>query len=75
MLIITRKKSETIKIADNVEVKVLSLKGDKVRIGITAPDNVPVHRSEIYYRTKSQLKNNKNIVAKYSFDNTRNSIA
>lgn len=75
MLIITRKKSETIKIADNVEVKVLSLKGDKVRIGITAPDNVPVHRSEIYYRIKSQLKNNKNIVANNSIDNTGNSIA
>ena len=54
MLILTRKPTETIKIADNVDVVVLSVKGDRVRIGINAPKNVPIHRSEIYQLIKSQ---------------------
>jgi len=54
MLILTRKTSETIKISDDVEVVVLSVKGEKVRIGINAPQSVAVHRSEIYHQIKSQ---------------------
>ena len=61
MLILTRKTNEIIRIADDVEVKVLSVKGSQVRIGITAPKNIPVHRSEIYQRIKAE-SNDDNVV-------------
>jgi len=48
MLVLTRKTSESIMIGDDVEVTVLSSEGGKVRLGIQAPANVPVHRTEIY---------------------------
>lgn len=58
MLILTRKTSETIRISDNVEVVVLSVNGDKVRIGINAPKTIPVHRAEIYEKINSQKDKN-----------------
>lgn len=48
MLVLTRKSNQSIMIGDNVEVSVLSVMGDKVRIGIQAPQEVPVFRTEIY---------------------------
>ncbi|MHB1537622.1 MAG: carbon storage regulator CsrA [Solirubrobacteraceae bacterium] len=48
MLVLTRKSNESIMIGDEIEVSVLSVAGDKVRIGIQAPANVPVFRTEIY---------------------------
>lgn len=48
MLVITRKRNETIVIGDGIEVTVLRLGRDTVRIGITAPSIVPVHRREVY---------------------------
>lgn len=48
MLVLTRKSNESIMIGDDVEVTVLSVIGDKVRIGIQAPGDVPVFRTEIY---------------------------
>lgn len=50
MLILTRRLGETIRIGDDIEVTVLSVKGASVRIGITAPASVAVHREEIYTR-------------------------
>jgi carbon storage regulator len=50
MLILTRRVSETLIINDNITVTVLGIKGHQVRLGITAPRNVPVHREEIYQR-------------------------
>ncbi len=44
MLILTRRIGETVKIGDEIEVTVLGVKGNQVRLGITAPKNVPVHR-------------------------------
>jgi carbon storage regulator len=52
MLILTRRVGETLKIGEEIEVTVLSLKGNQVRIGITAPKDVPLHREEIYNRIK-----------------------
>jgi carbon storage regulator len=54
MLVLTRKNRQSIMIGDDVEVTVLSSDGAKVRLGISAPADVPVHRSEIYLEIKSQ---------------------
>jgi carbon storage regulator len=48
MLVLSRKKNESIVIDGNIVVTVVEIKGDKVRLGITAPTEVPVHRSEVF---------------------------
>ncbi len=48
MLVLTRKSNQSIMIGDDVEVSVLSVMGEKVRIGIQAPQDIPVFRKEIY---------------------------
>lgn len=50
MLILTRRIGESIIIQDDIEVVVLAVKGNQVRLGIQAPDSVSVHREEIYSR-------------------------
>ncbi len=54
MLILTRRVGETLNIGDDVQVTVLAIKGNQVRIGINAPKEVPVHREEIYERIKKE---------------------
>ena len=48
MLVLSRKKNESIVINDNITIVVVEVRGDKVRLGIDAPKEVPVHRKEIY---------------------------
>ncbi len=48
MLVLTRKSNQSIMIGDEIEISVLSVMGDKVRIGIQAPRAVPVYRREVY---------------------------
>lgn len=48
MLVLSRHRDETIMIGDNIEITVVDIKGDKVRIGINAPREVQVHRKEVY---------------------------
>jgi carbon storage regulator len=48
MLVLSRQRSETIMIGDDIEVTVVDIRGDKVRLGITAPREVSVHRKEVY---------------------------
>jgi carbon storage regulator len=52
MLVLTRKKGETIRIGDDIEVIVLSIEGDTVKLGIAAPRTLPVHRLEVYQAIK-----------------------
>jgi carbon storage regulator len=54
MLVLTRKSNQSIMIGDDIEVSVLSVVGEKVRIGIQAPQNVPVFRTEIYLEIQRQ---------------------
>ncbi len=48
MLVLSRQKDESIVIGDDIEITIVDVRGDKVRLGITAPRNIPVHRREIY---------------------------
>ena len=48
MLILTRKKGESIKIGDDIEIFVTEVKGDKVRLGISAPEDMKISRTELY---------------------------
>ncbi|WP_339215268.1 carbon storage regulator CsrA [Solibacillus sp. FSL W8-0372] len=56
MLVLTRKKGETIMIGDQIEVKVISVDGDQVKLGIVAPKSVKVHRSEVFEAIQQQNK-------------------
>ena len=48
MLVLSRQRDESIMIGDDVEITIVDVRGDKVRLGITAPKCIPVHRREIY---------------------------
>lgn len=48
MLVLSRKRDEEINIGDNIVITIVDIRGDKVRVGITAPTTVPVHRKEVY---------------------------
>jgi carbon storage regulator len=54
MLVLTRKSKQSIMIGDDIEVSVLAVMGDKVRIGIEAPRSVPVFRTEVYVDMRSR---------------------
>lgn len=53
MLVLSRKKSESIIVDDSIRITVVEVRGDKVRLGIEAPKDVPVHRSEVYEAIRS----------------------
>ena len=48
MLVLSRKKNESVVVNDNITIVVVEIRGDKVRLGIEAPKDVPVHRKEIF---------------------------
>lgn len=48
MLVLSRKRSESIVVNDTIKITVVEIRGDKVRLGIDAPRDVPVHRSEVF---------------------------
>lgn len=56
MLALSRKKDEAIIINDDVEVTVIEIKGDQVKLGITAPKSVPIYRKEVYVQIKDANK-------------------
>ena len=60
MLVLSRQKDESIIIGDDVEITIVDARGDKVRLGITAPRSISVHRKEVYeaiQREKSEKQN------------------
>ena len=52
MLVLTRKVGEQIFIGEDIRVTVVGIRGEKVRLGFTAPDEVPIHREEVYRRIR-----------------------
>lgn len=56
MLILTRKKDESIMIDDRIEVKVIGIEDGKVRLGISAPKDVTIHRKEVYLEIQQENK-------------------
>lgn len=55
MLILTRRRSESLRIGDDVTVTILGLKGNQVRIGVSAPKSITVHREEVYHRIRREI--------------------
>ena len=56
MLALTRKKGESLVINHNIEITVLEIRGDQVKIGITAPKELPVYRKEVYIQIEEENK-------------------
>ena len=67
MLILTRRVGESLMIGDEVTVTVLGVKGSQVRIGVRAPENIPVHREEVFRRIQTA------VVTECDLENTNNS--
>ncbi len=56
MLALTRKKGESIVINNNIEISVLEIRGDQIKIGISAPKDVPIYRKEVYLQIQEETK-------------------
>lgn len=54
MLVLSRHRDESIMIGDDVVITIVDIRGDKVRLGIEAPQNIPVHRQEVYEAIKRE---------------------
>jgi carbon storage regulator len=57
MLVLSRKKNESIVINDDITIVVVEIRGDKVRLGVDAPKEVPVHRQEVYEAIRRNAQN------------------
>ncbi|MHC4115669.1 MAG: carbon storage regulator CsrA [Planctomycetota bacterium] len=56
MLVLSRQKDQSIMIGDDVEIIIVDVRGDKVRLGISAPKSIPVHRKEIFEAIKREQR-------------------
>lgn len=63
MLALTRRKGESLVINNNIEVTVLEVRGDQVKIGINAPKEIPVYRQEVYVQIQEENKESMNVEA------------
>lgn len=61
MLVLSRQKDQTIMIGDNIEITVVDIRGDKIRLGITAPPHIPVHRKEVYEAIQKENREAANV--------------
>jgi len=55
MLVLTRKLNQAIQIGDDIEIKILSVDGEQIKIGINAPKNVEIHRKEVYLAIQEEI--------------------
>lgn len=62
MLVLSRKKNESIVLNNDIVITIVEIRGDKVRLGIVAPKDVPVHRQEIYEAIHGHLPENAPII-------------
>lgn len=69
MLALSRRKDEAIVINDNIEIKVIDIKGDQVKLGISAPKSVPIYRKEVYLQIQDS---NKESVASIDVNSLKN---
>lgn len=69
MLALTRKKGESLVINNNIEVTVLEIRGDQIKLGITAPKDIPVYRKELYVQIQEE---NKNALTADAFESLKN---
>lgn len=74
MLALTRKKDEAIMIDGNIEIRILDIQGDKVRIGIAAPKEVNIYREEIYVQIKESNQTATNNSSNSSLESLKNLI-
>lgn len=75
MLILTRRISETMIIGDDVNITILGIKGNQVRLGINAPKSISVHREEIYLKIKEEEKQGISLInSKHFIENTNQTI-
>lgn len=69
MLALSRKKGEALVINNNIEVTILDIKGDQVKVGISAPQDVPVYRKEVYVQiqeaNKESMSNDASALAEF----------
>lgn len=56
MLVLSRKKDESIMIGDHIEIKILAVEGEQIKLGVVAPKTVKVHRSEVFEAIQAQNK-------------------
>ena len=63
MLALSRKKNEALVINNNIEITILEIKGDQVKIGIDAPKEVPVYRKEVYVQIQEANKEAMNVAS------------
>ena len=61
MLVLSRTRDETIMIGDDIEITIVDVRGDKVRVGINAPTAIPVHRKEVYDAIKKENQEASNL--------------
>ena len=60
MLVLSRSRDESLMIGDDVEIVIIDVRGDKVRLGITAPRSISVHRKEVYEAIQREKEANQN---------------
>ena len=73
MLVLSRQKDQTIMIGDNIEITVVDIRGDKIRLGITAPSEIPVHRKEVYEAIQNENREAANVTLADITDVTQHS--
>lgn len=75
MLVLSRHRDQSIIIGDNIKIIIVDIRGDKVRLGIEAPSDVPVHRQEVYEAIQRDLKAERDLKEKRDFEKAQKAIS